>query len=76
MKITDLGKFRQQKQDAENAQSVDNAASALQNMKDDITVVLNQSIDSLVEAGMSEDQATMVVISYLGDLVMGYDLED
>lgn len=67
MKITDLSKFRQQKQNIEKAQSVNNAASALQDMKDDIVVVINQSIDSLVAAGMSEDRATAVVVSYLGD---------
>lgn len=76
MKVVDLAKHRQNKIAANNAQSVKDASSALQDMKDDITVVINSSIDALVAAGMSEDKATMVVMSHLSDLIMGSDLED
>jgi len=75
MKVVDLSKRRQEKIAANNAQSVKDASSALQDMKDDINVVINASIDALVDAGMSEDKATMVVMTHLSDLVMGDDLE-
>jgi len=75
MKVVDLSKHRQEKIAANNAQSVKDASSALQDMKDDINVVINASIDALVAAGMSEDKAMMVVMTHLSDLVMGDDLE-
>jgi len=75
MKVVDLSKRRQEKIAANNAQSVKDASSALQDMKDDINVVINASIDALVDAGMSEDKAMMVVMTHLSDLVMGDDLE-
>jgi len=75
MKVVDLSKRRQEKIAANNAQSVKDASSALQDMKDDINVVINASIDALVAAGMSEDKAMMVVMTHLSDLVMGDDLE-
>ena len=76
MKVVDLSQRRQAKQNAENVKSVNDASSALQDMKDDISVVLNSSIDALVASGMSEDKATMVVMTHLGDIVMGNDLKE
>ena len=75
MKVVDIAQRRQDKKNAENARSVNAASSALQDMKDDLNVVINTSIDSLVNSGMSEDKATMVVMTHLSDLVMGSDLE-
>lgn len=76
MKIVDLNSRRKQKQDAENAKSDRNAKDAIESMKDDFTVVINSTIDALVAAGMDEDKATMVVMSYMSDLVMGHDLSN
>ena len=75
MKVVDLSKHRQIKKDAENAKSAHDASDALQSMKDDINVVLNSSIDALVAAGMSEERASMVVMTYLSDLVMADDID-
>ena len=72
--IVDLTSRRQAKQNEKNARSVQDAADAIQGMKDDFHVVINSTIDSLVNAGMSEDKATLVVMSYMSDLVMGHDI--
>ena len=76
MKVVDLTKRRKEKIEADKAKSVDDAARALQSMKDDLIVAINTSIDSLVNAGMSEDKASLVVMTYLSDLVMASDLDE
>lgn len=72
--VADLSKFRQQKQDADSAKEVQAASNAIENMKGHLHAAINTSIDSLVEAGMSEDRATLVVMTYLGDIVMADDI--
>jgi hypothetical protein len=74
MKVVDITQRREQKQRERDAESVRNTVRAIQDMKDDIMVALNTSIDGLVEAGMDEDKATMVVMAYVSDLIMGHDL--
>lgn len=74
MKVVDITQRREQRQKERDAESVRNTVRAIQDMKDDIMVTLNASIDGLVEAGMDEDKATMVVMAYVSDLVMGHDL--
>ena len=79
MKLTqlqedDLRKRRQQKQAAKDSKSVGDAVSAIEDMKSDFNVVINSTIDNLVNAGMSEDKATLVVMTHLSDLVMADDL--
>lgn len=76
MKVVDLTQRRKDIEDEKKAQAWKNAAGAIQDMKDDIIVAINSSIDALVEAGMSEDRATMMVMSYLSDLVLGHDLNE
>lgn len=76
MKVVDLSQRRQEKHDEKQAQAWNDAAGAIQDMKDDINVALNASIDALVQTGMSENRATVMVVSYLSDLVMGHDLDE
>ncbi len=70
----DLRKRRQQKQAAKDSKSVGDAVNAIEDMKNDFNVVINTTIDNLVDAGMSEDKATLVVMTHLSDLVMADDL--
>lgn len=76
MKVVDLTQRRQEKEDEKQAQAWQNKARAIQDMKDDLIVAINTTIDSLVEAGMSEDKATLMVMAFLSDLVMGHDLNE
>lgn len=70
----DLLKRRQQKQATKDSKSVGAAVDAIEDMKNDFNVMINSTIDNLVNAGMSEDKASMVVMTHLSDLVMADDL--
>ncbi len=70
----DLLKRRQQKQTAKDSKSVGDAVNTIEDMKNDFNIMINSTIDNLVNAGMTEDRATMVVMTHLSDLVMADDL--
>lgn len=76
MKVVDISQRREQKQKELDAESSKIAAKAIFDMKRDIMVAINTSIDRLEDAGMDEEYAMLIVMTHLGDLVMGHDLEN
>lgn len=76
MKVVDIAQRREQKKQDAKAESTKKATKAIFDMKRDIMVAINTSIDRLEAAGMDEDYAMLIVMTHLGDLVMGHDLEN
>ena len=74
--VDELAARRAQKQNREQNNNNAAAAKAIQDMKDDIVVSINSSIDALMASGMDEDFAMDVVMTHLSDLVMGKDLDE
>ena len=74
MKVVDISKRREEKQEVDRQESVRRAVKAVEKMKHKFTISLNESVDLLVESGMSENRALVVVYAYLADLVMAHDL--